>query len=419
MRKLLRAAALLIGLAAPAAATNAYFATPTPSTATGTAYAYIAGQYDFAASSQNISTTTVNVLTNSTWTITLNGVTGAISAAFVYLRNSLTALTASFTGTGNSTYSITMSSGGVVNAGGWTAPWFSGTFYGALHGNADTATTATTAGGAPPTGSASGDLGGSFPAPTVNQASNGGGFTFLTPWTAVSSGTIIANVKHSSATLLIDGSGSHFQLRDGTQGNGSVLTSDGNGVGTWQSLSSGGANLSSTQTFSGSNTFAGTGFSSTTVQDQFNFGPGSTVTFQFTLQPSTCASNIPTFTGAGQTNTSYNGSLASTITYTTDGNESMDITFSGHLANVNSGDNACVVIIQDGAFLSPFTATQGACDGAATSAAYERWTFNTGLLSKGAHSWSFGVFAYSTGNWELFPGSTPTIGPSFCATVHR
>lgn len=47
------------------------------------------------------------------------------------------ASTANFTATGNGTYAVTMSTGGIVNAGGWTAPWFSAStgFMGNLFGS--------------------------------------------------------------------------------------------------------------------------------------------------------------------------------------------------------------------------------------------------------------------------------------------
>lgn len=76
--RFLKALALICGLALPAAA-GQYFITPVTSTTTGAAYQAIAGQFYLAASSQSISSTTLNLPAKSSWTITLNGTTGLVS----------------------------------------------------------------------------------------------------------------------------------------------------------------------------------------------------------------------------------------------------------------------------------------------------------------------------------------------------
>ncbi len=73
--RLLKALALICGLSLPAAA-GQYFNTPVTSTVTGTAWSSQAGQFYLAASSANVSTTTANVPTKSTWTIVLDGTKG-------------------------------------------------------------------------------------------------------------------------------------------------------------------------------------------------------------------------------------------------------------------------------------------------------------------------------------------------------
>lgn len=127
--RFLQALALVCGLVAHAAA-GPYFISPTPSTTTGTAYQGIAGQFYFAASSANISTTTALVPTKSTWTITLNGATGGVRAtSFTGSGAGLTGVIASsFTGTTNasmigdgtpgSPYGVKASSVAILNASG-------------------------------------------------------------------------------------------------------------------------------------------------------------------------------------------------------------------------------------------------------------------------------------------------------------
>ena len=58
--------------------------------------------------------------------LTIDSVAGNVNAS-----------SATLTATGNQTWALTMSTGGVVNAGGWKAPWFQATsfFYGNLIGN--------------------------------------------------------------------------------------------------------------------------------------------------------------------------------------------------------------------------------------------------------------------------------------------
>jgi len=77
--RLLRALALVCGLSAHAAAAG-YFTTPIISTQTGTAWASISGQYYLAASSNGYSF--VDPQFKSTWTITLDGTTGRVTALF-------------------------------------------------------------------------------------------------------------------------------------------------------------------------------------------------------------------------------------------------------------------------------------------------------------------------------------------------
>lgn len=77
--RFLHALSLICGLVAPAAASQ-YFNTPVISTPTGTAWASQAGQFYVAASSANVSSITANVPVKSTWTITLNGASGTVTA---------------------------------------------------------------------------------------------------------------------------------------------------------------------------------------------------------------------------------------------------------------------------------------------------------------------------------------------------
>lgn len=102
--RFLQALALICGLVAPAAASQ-YFNTPTPSTATGTAWSSQAGQFYLAASSANVSTTTALVPTKSTWTITLDGAKGAINALGVTATYGISAGT--FTGNGAALTNVT------------------------------------------------------------------------------------------------------------------------------------------------------------------------------------------------------------------------------------------------------------------------------------------------------------------------
>ena len=88
--KFLRALSLILGLVAPAAA-GQYFNTPVTSTVTGTAWQSLAGQFYFAASSANVSSVTVNVPKKSTWTVTIDGTSGTISASTIAASGTMTA----------------------------------------------------------------------------------------------------------------------------------------------------------------------------------------------------------------------------------------------------------------------------------------------------------------------------------------
>lgn len=144
--RFLQALALICGLVAPAAA-GQYFISPVTSTATGTAYQAIAGQFYLAASSASISTTTATIPAKSTWTISLNGALGA-----GYFRGIGANQFSLYTSSG-----ITMSAGGIYTAFVKATTGFfgnlignvtgnlTGNVTGNVTGNADTATSATTA----------------------------------------------------------------------------------------------------------------------------------------------------------------------------------------------------------------------------------------------------------------------------------
>ncbi len=114
--RFLQALALIVGLAAPSFA-GQYFNTPVTSTATGTAWESISGQFYFAASSANVSTTTALIPTKSTWTITLNGATGTVIASTMSAASGL--ITGNTFSIGTSTFAVAY---GSVSIGTTTFP---------------------------------------------------------------------------------------------------------------------------------------------------------------------------------------------------------------------------------------------------------------------------------------------------------
>jgi hypothetical protein len=94
---------------------------------------------------QNQTLTSVHISSSDTGTYQVKSavvtsslaVTGALGASITY---GLAAGSGTFTATGNTQYSLLTSSGVSVSAGGVTAPWFSGTHYGAVVGTTTFAT---------------------------------------------------------------------------------------------------------------------------------------------------------------------------------------------------------------------------------------------------------------------------------------
>jgi hypothetical protein len=121
---MIRLAALLLALSAPAAATVQPYMGAYPDTVAGIEYANLSGVYCIAASSK----------TPTSCLVVMDGRYGWVrgsSAAWTY---GMSAATGTFTGTGNGVYDLTLSSGMLVSAGGVTAPWFNGALYGSAAG---------------------------------------------------------------------------------------------------------------------------------------------------------------------------------------------------------------------------------------------------------------------------------------------
>jgi hypothetical protein len=180
MTRLLRALALLAGLAVPAMA-GPYFTSPVTSTGTGTAWQAVNGQ--FYVGSSSVSYSTANPQNGSTWTITLNGTNGNVTAtkfngSGAGLTGVPSASAVPSTGVQNGALNpgVTVSTANIVpgfNGNSQLVQMSGAGAYPAASGAALTSLTAaniaggTMGSGVIPTNAAGGVLAGSYPYPTL------------------------------------------------------------------------------------------------------------------------------------------------------------------------------------------------------------------------------------------------------------